>query len=37
MKASLTAANRAPEEGDEDYAERKDSWAANPNIPKIIA
>lgn len=36
MKASLTAANRAPEEGDEDYAERKDSWAANPNIPKII-
>lgn len=36
MKASLTAANKQPEEGDEDYAERKDNWAHNPNIDKII-
>jgi len=36
MKASLTAANKQPEEGDEDYAERKDNWALNPNIDKII-
>jgi large subunit ribosomal protein LP0 len=37
MKASLNAANRKPEEGDEDYAERNATWAANDNIPKIIA
>jgi large subunit ribosomal protein LP0 len=36
MKASLKAANTAPEEGDEDYAERKETWAANPNIPLIM-
>merc|ERR1739838_1199034 len=36
MKASLTAANRKPEEGDEDYAERKDSYKFNENIEKIL-
>lgn len=37
MKASLTAANREPEEGDEDYEERKASFQPNANIPLIIA
>jgi ribosomal protein L10 len=37
MKASLSAANREPEEGDEDYEERKANWEFNPNIPLIIA
>jgi len=37
MKASLTASNKAPEEGDEDYAERKDSYKLNNNIDKIMA
>jgi len=36
MKASLTAANTAPEEGDEDYAARKDTWVQNKNIPLIL-
>lgn len=36
MKAALTAANKKPEEGDEDYEERKDGWEHNPNIDKII-
>ena len=36
MKASLTAANRKPEEGDEDYAERKDTYKFNENIEKIL-
>ena len=36
MKASLTAANKEPEEGDEDYEERKDTWRHNPNIDKIL-
>jgi len=36
MKASLKEANREPEEGDEDYAERKDTYVKNVNIPLII-
>merc|ERR1719310_2090110 len=36
MKAALTAANRKPEEGDEDYEERKDTYVYNENIEKII-
>lgn len=36
MKASLTAANKKPEEGDDDYEERKDSYKFNENIEKII-
>lgn len=36
MKASLTAGNTAPVEGDEDYAERKDTFKQNDNIEKII-
>ena len=36
MKAALTAANKQPEEGDEDYEERKDNWSFNPNIDKIM-
>merc|ERR1711871_1755876 len=37
MKASLTAANRKPEEGDEDYEERKDTYKFNENIEKILS
>lgn len=37
MKACLTAANTAPEEGDADYAERKDTFQKNDNIEKIIS
>jgi large subunit ribosomal protein LP0 len=36
MKASLSAANKKPEEGDEDYAERKDTYKFNENIEKIL-
>jgi ribosomal protein L10 len=36
MKACLTKANTKPEEGDDDYEERKDTWQHNPNIEKII-
>lgn len=36
MKAALTAANTAPEEGDEDYEERKATYQPNPNIDKIL-
>lgn len=36
MKAALTKANTKPEEGDEDYEERKDTWKYNPNIEKIL-
>merc|ERR1719498_1691988 len=36
MKAALTAANKEPTEDDEDYEERKDGWAYNPNIDKIM-
>jgi len=37
MKASLIAANTAPQETDADYAERKDTWTDNKNIPIILA
>jgi len=37
MKAALTKANTKPEEGDEDYEERKDTWKFSANIEKIIA
>jgi len=37
MKAALNAENRKPEEGDEDYDERKDTWEYSDNIEKIIA
>lgn len=37
MKASLTAANKKPEEGDEDYETRKDTYKFNENIEKIIS
>merc|ERR1719321_915405 len=37
MKACLTKANTAPEEGDEDYEERKDTFKVNPNIDKIMS
>lgn len=36
MKASLTAANTKPEEGDDDYETRKDNWEFSPSIEKII-
>lgn len=36
MKAALNAENRKPEEGDEDYEERKDTWEYSDNIEKII-
>jgi len=36
MKAALTQANTKPEEGDADYAERKDTWKFNANIEKIL-
>lgn len=37
MKAALTAANKEPEEGDDDYEERKKTWQHNPTIDKIIS
>lgn len=36
MKSCLTAAKAKPEQGDEDYAERKDEWYDNPNIDRIL-
>merc|ERR1711934_199653 len=36
MKSALTHANTEPQEGDEDYAERKDGWTFSPSIEKII-
>jgi len=36
MKAALTKANTKPEEGDDDYDERKDNWEFSPSIEKII-
>jgi len=36
MKACLTEVNTAPQEGDDDYEERKKNWQHNPNIEKII-
>jgi len=37
MKAAITAMNTPPEEGDEDYAERKDAFVHRPHLDKIIA
>jgi len=37
MKAALTKANTKPEEGDDDYEERKGTWKFSANIEKIIA
>jgi len=36
MKAALKASLKKPEEGDEDYEDRKDEWYQNDNIPKIM-
>ena len=36
MKAALTHANTEPQEGDEDFAERKANFKFNDNIEKII-
>lgn len=36
MKAALGAANKAPEEDDDDYEDRKDTFKENPNIEKIV-
>jgi large subunit ribosomal protein LP0 len=36
MKSALVKANTAPEKGDSDYEERKDTFKPNPNIEKII-
>ena len=36
MKKCLNKAGTKPEEGDEDYEERKDAWVSNPNIEKIV-
>merc|ERR1719498_251990 len=36
MKSALLKMNQKPEEGDSDYEERKDGWAPNPNVEKIV-
>jgi len=36
MKAALKASMKKPEQGDEDYEDRKDEWYQNDNIPKIM-
>jgi large subunit ribosomal protein LP0 len=36
MKAGLQYKMREPEEADEDYAERKDNWKAQPELEKIV-
>jgi len=36
MKAALGKAGKAPEEGDSDYDDRKDTFKENPNIEKIM-
>lgn len=36
MKAALNYKMRQPEEGDVDYAERKDNWKACPELDKLI-
>lgn len=35
MKAALAYKMKEPEENDEDYAERKESWKAQPELEKI--
>lgn len=37
MKAALNKKMTKPEEGDEDYSERKDSWKAQPELEKIVS
>lgn len=37
MKAALTHANTKPEEGDDDYEERKKDWKFSPTLEKIIS
>lgn len=37
MKASITELNRAPEEGDEDYEERKAAYVHRPHLEKIMS
>jgi len=36
MKAALTYKMEEPKETDEDYAERKDTWKAQPELDKIV-
>lgn len=36
MKAALNKKMTKPEEGDEDYAERKDSFTPQPELEKIV-
>ena len=36
MKASLSAANKKPEAGDEDFEQRYKTYVHNPNIDKIL-
>jgi len=36
MKAALTHKMKKPEEGDEDYEERKDNWKPQPELEKIV-
>ena len=37
MKAALNKKMTKPEEDDEDYAERKDNWKAQPELDKIVS
>lgn len=37
MKAGLNYKMRKPEEGDEDFDERKDSWKECPELDKIVS
>lgn len=36
MKAALAHKMKKPEEGDEDYEERKDNWKPQPELEKIV-
>jgi len=36
MKAALNHKMKKPEEDDEDFNERKDNWAAQPELEKIV-
>jgi large subunit ribosomal protein LP0 len=37
MKAALNHKMAKPEETDEDYAERKDTWTPHPELEKIVS
>lgn len=37
MKAALSHANTKPEQGDDDYEDRKNGWEFSPTIEKIIS